>query len=157
MILLYKNKYKRVTRRLKGYDYSSPGKYFVTINTKNKYSYLGDIVHGSVVLSDTGVLVNKYWLEIPFHFPGIRLDEFVIMPDHLHGIIIIESDKNNDHVSYNLGLIINQFKRICTINTTKKNLPLTWQARYHDIVIRNNHQLSRIRQYIRDNPSSRQA
>ncbi len=155
MITLYRNKYRGLTHRLKGYDYSSPGIYFVTINTKNKYHYLGKIVNGKIVLSETGLLAEKYWSEIPFHFSGTRLDEFVIMPDHIHGIIHIESENKKEKMPYSLGLIINQFKRICTINAAKKNIPLTWQPRYYDVIIRGSRQLSRIRQYIRDNPSKK--
>ncbi len=79
------------TNRCPGYDYSAPGMYFITICTRKKVSYFGEIVNCAMVLSGTGIIVRDFWLAIPDHFPNVRLDEFVIMPDHLHGIIIIKS------------------------------------------------------------------
>ena len=89
MCALFRNKYRIGSIRYRGFDYSSPGKYFITICTKNKLPYFGKIENGIMILSDPGLIANKCWQEIPNHFPFIELDEFFIMPDHLHGIIII--------------------------------------------------------------------
>lgn len=89
MCSLYRNKYRIESARCPNYDYTSPGKYFITICTKNKIPYLGKILNGRMILSKTGIIVNNFWLAIPSHCPHITLDEFIIMPDHLHGIIII--------------------------------------------------------------------
>ena len=83
----------RKANRLKDYDYSQNGFYFVTICTKNKKEYFGKINDGEMVLNDYGEIANQLWLEIPDHFEDIKLDESVIMPNHLHGIIIIDSDE----------------------------------------------------------------
>jgi len=83
--------YRIGTNRCPGYDYSAPGMYFITICTRKKIPYFAEIVNCGMILSGTGVIVRDFWLAIPDHFPNVRLDEFVIMPDHLHGIIIIKS------------------------------------------------------------------
>jgi REP element-mobilizing transposase RayT len=79
------------TNRCPGHDYSAPGTYFITICTQKKIPYFGEMVNGELLLSGTGIIVRDFWLAIPDHFPNVKLDEFVIMPDHLHGIIIIKS------------------------------------------------------------------
>jgi len=89
MCSLYRNKYRIESARYPNYDYTSPGEYFITICTKNQIPYFGKILNGRMILSKTGIIVNDFWLAIPSHYPHITLDEFIIMPDHLHGIIII--------------------------------------------------------------------
>ena len=93
MCALFMNKYRIGSKRLKGFDYSSPGKYFITICIKNKITYFGKIENEEMILSELGEIAEKFWLEIPDHFPSIELDEFIIMPDHMHGIIIIRQSK----------------------------------------------------------------
>ncbi|MFC1780124.1 hypothetical protein ACFLY9_00295 [Patescibacteria group bacterium] len=75
------------TLRLAGYDYSKPGSYFVTINTKDMITYFGKVRNEEVILSPLGKLVKDNWLYIPTHFKFARLDTFEIMPNHIHGII----------------------------------------------------------------------
>ena len=91
MASLFRNKYRIESSRYQGYDYSLPGKYFITICTKNKIHYFGEIDDGKMILSETGLIVRDFWIAIPYHFPHTLLDEFIIMPDHIHGIIIIKS------------------------------------------------------------------
>lgn len=74
--------------RLKNYDYSQNGYYFVTICTKYQDKWFGEIINGEMILSEIGKMAKKYWLEIPKHYPNIKLDEYVIMPNHVHGILI---------------------------------------------------------------------
>jgi len=83
------DKHHRRSIRLQGYDYSQPGIYFITICTKNHECLFGEILNGEMRLNDFGKIAHQCWLEIPNHFPHIQLDEFVIMPDHIHGIIIL--------------------------------------------------------------------
>jgi REP element-mobilizing transposase RayT len=90
MCALYRNKYRVESARLKGYDYSSEGIYFVTICTQNFIPYFGHIESGRMIISGYGEIVTKFWIEIPFHFPSVRLDEFVVMPEHVHGIIFLQ-------------------------------------------------------------------
>ncbi|MBU0649264.1 transposase [Patescibacteria group bacterium] len=83
--------------RLPGYDYSSHGYYFVTICTNDKINYLGAVKNGQMVLNKLGETCLKYWLNIPKYFPFAELDEFVIMPNHVHGIIFININVGTEH------------------------------------------------------------
>jgi len=77
--------------RYKGYDYSQDGFYFVTICCKNREMFFGDVVAGKMQLSEIGEIVKKFWLKIFDHFPFVKLDKFIIMPNHIHGIIEINN------------------------------------------------------------------
>ena len=76
--------------RLADWDYSSDGVYFITICCKDRQSYFGCINNNKIVLSEIGSIASKYWLEIPDHFLHVKLDEFIIMPNHIHGILILD-------------------------------------------------------------------
>ena len=79
--------------RLKGYDYSQTGMYFITICTQDSLHLFGEITNDEIVLNDSGVMVEKWWNELKNKFPNIELDEFIVMPNHIHGIIqIINTD-----------------------------------------------------------------
>jgi REP element-mobilizing transposase RayT len=174
----FKNKYKIQSVRLQGYNYAQNGIYFVTICTKNREYFFGEVINGKMILSDAGKIASQFWKEIPKHFPFVNLDEYQIMPNHLHGIIEINVEtpnlgvllKNNDFETpgsgvstdgYNknwkpgcLGVIVNQYKRICTIEIRKQLNPITfaWQSRFYDHIIRNDASLNKIREYITSNP-----
>lgn len=77
--------------RLKGYDYSQNGAYFVTICVQNRKFLFGKIRNGEMILNDAGKMIEKYWREIPKKYPNVILDAFVIMPNHMHGILIIDN------------------------------------------------------------------
>jgi putative transposase len=91
--------------RLKNYDYSSGGMYFITICTIEKKCIFRDIINGEMKLSPIGEIANNRWLEIPEHFKNVELDEFIIMPNHVHGIIVINdiNNKTNNHCDAGLG------------------------------------------------------
>jgi REP element-mobilizing transposase RayT len=91
---LFQGKYRNESLRLKNWDYGSNAWYFVTIATKNQEPYFGNIKNNEMQHTEIGQIAEKYWCEISIHFPFVILDEFIIMPDHLHGIIII--NKNDD-------------------------------------------------------------
>ena len=99
MCALFKNRYVIGSKRYRGFDYSSPGKYFVTICTKNRKPYFGDLKNGEMVLSDLGKFLQNEWLKTPDIRPdmNIILDEFIIMPDHFHSIIIIGENRYNQN------------------------------------------------------------
>ena len=84
--------HRRRSIRLADYDYSSAGFYFVTICIQNRECLLGRIANGEVVLNDAGRMVEKIWMELPQRFPDVTSDLFVVMPNHFHGIIIINDD-----------------------------------------------------------------
>ncbi len=181
---LYKNKYRVEPARLTGYDYSSPGWYFITICTKNRVQYFGKIVtvetpdpgvsmvqEAKIQLSEIGQIADKYWNEIPVHFPHVNLDAFQIMPDHIHGIIqittvettesgvsiltgttdqgftiaAVETPESGVSTRPAIGIMINLFKRACTIETRNAKLKFAWQPRFHDHIIRDDEELQRIR------------
>lgn len=163
------NHKNRKLNRLKGYDYSHDGWYFVTICAKNREHFFGEITGANIELSEIGKIARKCWEEIPTHFPNIKLDEFIIMPNHIHGIIIIENNivENNNYRNknfcslqqqpwqtkwaYSLSSIVRGFK----IGVTKYNntrLQFTWQKSYYDHIIRNENSLNKIREYIVNNP-----
>ncbi len=83
------DKHHRRSIRLQGYDYSQPGIYFITLCTQNRERLFGEILNGEMRLNEFGKIAHQCWLEIPNHFPHVQLDEFVIMPDHIHGIIVL--------------------------------------------------------------------
>ena len=97
MCSYFKNKYLIGSKRKSGYDYSMPGKYFITICTKNRIPYFGKIVNGKMVLSEIGRILKTEWLKTPAIRTdmNITIDEFVIMPDHFHAIIIIGKNQYN--------------------------------------------------------------
>ena len=86
--------HRRRSIRLQGYDYSQPGWYFVTIVTHDRQNLFGRIENGKMILNDGGKIVRKCWLEIPDHYPNVNLDEFIVMPNHIHGIIDIVGGQN---------------------------------------------------------------
>jgi len=85
------DKHHRRSIRLQGYDYSQPGIYFITLCTQNRECLFGEILNGEMRLNEFGKIAHQCWLEMPHHFPHVQLDEFVIMPDHIHGIIVLNN------------------------------------------------------------------
>ncbi|MEK6682953.1 MAG: transposase, partial [Nitrospirota bacterium] len=81
----------RRTIRLRNYDYRQNGAYFVTVCVRNKECVLGNIINGKMVLSETGKIVSEYWFEISKHFHNVKLDEFCVMPNHIHGILLLNN------------------------------------------------------------------
>ncbi len=90
----FKNKYRIQSARLRNWDYGWNALYFVTICTKDRQCFFGNIEDGKMKLTNIGEMAQKYWFEIPEHFPFVKLDAFVVMPNHIHGII--EIAKKND-------------------------------------------------------------
>ncbi|TSJ42902.1 hypothetical protein FO440_01565 [Mucilaginibacter corticis] len=163
----FKSKYRIPSSRLSNWDYGSQGLYYITICTKDRIKYFGDICKNgletqniaSIRLSDIGEKANKNWLEIPNHFAFIELDEFVIMPNHIHGILFINKPEKElweinkfGIQSQNLASVIRGFKASVKTFATKNNLEFSWQPRYHDRVIRNEQEYLNIREYIFNNP-----
>lgn len=89
MATKFQNKYRNESARWQYWDYADPGAYFITIVTKNRIDFFGEIKSGKMVLNSTGEIAHDCWLQIPHHFFGVELGEFIIMPNHIHGIIII--------------------------------------------------------------------
>ena len=171
---LYKNKYRIKSARCPNWDYTSDGYYFVTICTYNRQCFFGNVIAGKMQLSDIGLIIAQEWQKTPQIRSNVQLDEWVVMPNHLHGIIIINnpvetfrrnvSTTNDDTQpktnnksrlkSNSLGSIIGQFKSVCTKQIWKMGFnDFRWQTRFHDHIIRDEESLHRIRQYIINNPA----
>lgn len=218
--------------RLKNWDYGSPGYYYVTICTRDRKKYLGDVttscknhIHGMhcwkglcdgigdahswdgscrgihswggswggscdgiggthdyaslpptahpaheseppaerrraiVQLTPIGKIAYQNWVDIPKHFPFVSLDEFVVMPDHVHGLLCFkkpgyrETNVNSfGPQSKNLGSVLRGFKAATKAAATAQHIEFAWQPRYYDDVVTSGKALDRIRQYIRNNP-----
>jgi len=146
---------RRKNLRLPGYDYSLPNYYFVTICTKNRECVLGRIVNYKIQLSEIGKIARKCWLDITKHYLNVYLDEWIIMPNHIHGIIEIVDDnlvtphgvevqnfeslrnKYQKIIPRSLGCIIRGFKIGVTKLSKQKNIKFKWQRNYYEHIIRN--------------------
>ena len=171
-------KYRIESNRLKEFDYTYSMWYYITICTKDKKKWFGDFVSNNFELNNIGKIVKSYWLEIPQHFQNVEVDNYVIMPNHLHGIILLNNSQNNQQkkpesrdVIYNvsttknnyfsnispdknsLSVVIRSFKAAVKRWCTKNNFnDFFWQTNYYDHIIRNDKDLYRIRKYIEFNP-----
>ena len=156
----FKNKYRIASARAAFHDYASDGAYFITICTKNRIPWFGAVKNGNMELSAAGRLAWECWLEIPQHFPFVSLGAFVAMPDHVHGIIIIDKNETGPetrHVetrhaaSLHLGCVVGGFKSAVT-KTSRLHFPeFAWQTRYYDRIIRDNAAFRAITRYIESN------
>ena len=167
MKTLFQNKYRIKSIRLKNWDYSSNGAYFITICTNDRICYFGEIKNWKLVLSNIGKIVNEYWFKIPNHHENIILDQFITMPNHIHGILFIDRpfvetcpgmslrkyNKFSKPISGSISMIINHFKssvkRWCNNNHSAN---FQWQPRFYERIIRDDYELNRIREYIINNP-----
>ncbi len=168
----------RHSMRLPGHDYTQPGAYFVTICTYARVCSLGEVGDGQMQLNDWGRVVADCWAAIPAHFDNVTLDEWVVMPNHLHGIVVItdstsplavgaqqccaptaakpRSDSHPNVALGSLGAIIRSFKSVVTkrihLLCGSTASPM-WQRNYHEHVVRDQRALNAVRQYIRHNPA----
>ena len=157
------------SKRLRKYDYSQPGAYFVTICTADRQCIFGEIMDGEMQLNKNGIIVAEQWAGLPSHHANVSLDEFVIMPNHIHGIICL-SDTSQSSVgagfqpahsspptksNHGLPEITRGFKTYSslTINRLRgtSGKPV-WQRNYYEHVVRTENDLHAIRKYIVENP-----
>ncbi|MDD5773679.1 MAG: hypothetical protein PHX78_09480 [bacterium] len=164
--------HRRRSIRLKNYDYSQGGAYFVTICTNGKECFFGNIIENKLVLNEAGEMVNEWFIKIQQKFLNVKIDEFIIMPNHFHCIICIvgadpcvcpnDTGENikGEHMGSPLPRIIQWFKTMTT-NSYLKNIELNkwqpfdrklWQRNYYEHIIRNEKELNRVREYIINNP-----
>jgi REP element-mobilizing transposase RayT len=161
MVDLYRNKYRIRPARLTNWDYGSNGHYFITICTKQRNPYFGQLKETEFVPNELGKHTMQCWWAIPEYYPFVHLDEFVMMPDHLHGILVFGKKKgsgwkkNQFGPQYrNLANVVRGFKMAVTSFAISNNIEFKWQSRYYDRVIRTDYELEQIRKYIRDNPAN---
>lgn len=141
--------------RLQGYDYAKAGAYFVTINAYRGLRIFGHIDNGIVILSALGTIIENCWHEIPEHYPAVELDASVVMPNHLHGIIVLHDEYKAHHT---LGQIIGTFKGAVTRIAKQSQLEIDlehpiWHRNFHDRVIRNEQEYRYIAHYVQTNPA----
>lgn len=175
--------HRRQSIRLPDFDYGSAGAYSVTIVTHGRECVFGDVVDGVMRVNDVGRIVDRVWRALPDRFPAISLDAFVVMPNHIHGIIWIRPvgvganlafapvhdtrgiPSRGDHkdrpygtLDGSLGRVIQAFKSITTVQNIRTagmfRPGKLWQRNYWERVIRDESELNRIRQYIIDNPAN---
>lgn len=138
------NLHHRRSIRLKNHDYSTPGAYFITVCTFNRELLLEEAQVRQVILNA--------WSDLPRRFPSVQLDEFIVMPNHVHGIIFLTGAASS---APTLGKVVRAFKSLSAIEANealKRRSRLFWQRGYYERVIRNEDELNAVRQYIRDNP-----
>lgn len=176
----FKNKYRIPSTRLQTWDYSKNGAYFITICTQNREHFFGNIQNGMMQLSEIGKLAERYWLEIPEHFPFVELGNFVVMPNHFHGILIINkiddlslsesvetrqclvstiksnttigSSRFQNQGKNTISSIVGSYKSIVTKMSRRTHSNFAWQSRFHDHIIRNSKSFETIQNYIFENP-----
>jgi putative transposase len=169
----------RKSPRLPGYDYSQSGTYFVTICTAQRQHLFGKISNSEMVYSSIGEIALQCWQAIPQHFPLVELDLFVVMPNHIHGLVFITQDnisnvgtryisstpaktenksgqRANGVKPQSVGAIVGTYKAAVTRQyktLSRERLPTIWQTRYHDHIVRSERGLNQLREYILNNPA----
>jgi REP element-mobilizing transposase RayT len=174
-------RHHRRSIRLPAYDYAQAGAYFVTICTQNQECVFGQVVQGEMILDGAGQMVESVWHQLPEHYPGVEVDAFAIMPNHVHGIIILvgagpracpdTGQPQGAHPGRPQGVaptrtlslpdVVHRFKSLTAAKYRRgvRNdgwQPFTgrlWQRNYYEHVVRDEDELGRIRQYITDNPA----
>jgi putative transposase len=179
----FQNKYRIPSARLQNWDYGTNAAYFITICTQNREHFFGKIVqsivqselNASLNESELGKIAEKIWIEIPIHFPYSELGNFVIMPNHIHGILIINKNDNyleaqliaslpignggfagnkNPMMNENISRIIRWYKGRCSFEMRKIHTDFGWQPRFYDHIIRDAKSFETIQNYIVNNPSN---
>ena len=161
----YQNKYRIKSTRLPYWDYRNEAAYYITICTQNYQPFFGAINHGSMTLSLSGKIADRHWQAIPRHYDHVKLDAYIIMPNHIHGIVILDYPVETRHVtSLPIGHATNSFGPLLPgslskiiqaykSSVTKKvrqtiNINFAWQPRFYEHIIRNEHSCLNIAEYI---------
>jgi putative transposase len=168
--------HNRHSLRLRGYDYSRPGSYFVTICINNPLERpFGAVTSGKMVENSNAYIVRACWEDLPNHYPYVELDEFVIMPNHVHGIIVLHDpgpivgaglkpaptigispaptiDKQTNPKPHGLPEIVRALKTFSSRRINESGHTFKWQRGYFDRIVRDEKALYFIRKYIRENP-----
>jgi len=167
----FKDTYRIASTRASWWDYGSSAAYFITICTDHRKPCLGRVVETRFIASPPGEIVQTCWNAIPRQFPYVQLGAFVVMPNHIHGIVIIDkpvtaaalvpptepltgggfAGDTNPMLHENVARIIRWYKGRCTYEIRKLPADFRWQARYYDHVIRDASSYQRIQAYIEDN------
>lgn len=151
---------KRNHLRMQGWDFTSPGWYFLTLCIKNMHAAFGTVVNGRMNLNQAGRIADQFWREIPEHFPRAVVDEHVVMPNHVHGLLHLTPDGWTLHgftarreafgkpVAGSVPTIVRSYKSAVSKALGKS----VWQGRFYEVRARDEAARTNIRRYIRDNP-----
>jgi REP element-mobilizing transposase RayT len=168
--LKYKNKYRVASARHQHWDYGWNAAYFITICTEGRKHYFGEIVNDKMQLSPVGTVANVLWYETLRHAEHVELDAFVVMPNHIHGILILNNPNDNtatmltseqltigqqrfqNQGKNTVSSIIGGYKSAVTKYARRLGFEYAWQDRFHDHIIRNDASFLRIAAYIENNP-----
>lgn len=179
----FQNKYRISSIRAQWWDYGWNGAYFITICTQGREHYFGEIQNDNMVLSEVGIIADILWHQIPIHHKNVELGDFVVMPNHIHGILIIDKHLNNANVDnvvktghalslpteifqkpglqrfQNIGKntissIVGSYKSAVTKHANRLGYPHQWQKLFYDNIIRNNNDYQKISDYIVSNPEN---
>ncbi|HOT36898.1 MAG TPA: transposase [Candidatus Latescibacteria bacterium] len=173
----------RRNTRLAGFDYTQAGAYLITVVTRRRVCVFGDVVDGEMRVNPAGEMVDAVWRELPAHYPGVKIDWHVVMPNHFHGIVVLtdaneravgagprarpqpNADENGrpQGVAPTMGLsdVLQRFKSLTTNEYIRRVAsdgwpPFSrhlWQRSFHDHIIRDDDDLARVREYIALNPA----
>ena len=162
--------HRRRSIRLDGYDYSQAGAYFISLVAQGRLCYFGKVVDGLMRLNDAGEMIRQVWDGLPDRFPLIAIDEFVVMPNHVHGVILLRQPAptteatagSTEGVAPRLWDVVRAFKSVTTLEYGKGVRGLgwqpfekrLWQRNYYERVVRNESELGAIREYIANNPKN---
>ena len=160
--------------RLKGYDYTQVGAYFVTVAVRGRLALFGESVDAEVRLNDAGEMAHSVWQTMPQRFPFVEMDAFVVMPDHVHGIVVIRGDGAQAPIgdacapdsadaaptARALGDVVGAYKSLTTAayirGVHNAGWPpfrrRLWQRNFYERVVRDEYEMNELRAYIRDNP-----
>lgn len=171
----FQNRYRIASARAPWWDYGQDAAYFVTICTGDRKHFFGDVVNGDMKLSHVGIIADILWHEIKNHAKNIELGEYVVMPNHVHGILVLNGNAVSAGTTHALSLqsinqtpaqsrfknqgkntlssIIGSYKSAVTRHSHRLGYEFEWQPRFHDHIIRNEEEYQRISAYIKANPS----
>lgn len=177
----YQNKYRIPSTRLPQWDYRWAGAYFITICTHNRIHYFGEIENGKMILSHVGILADVLWHEIKNHAPNVDLGAFVVMPNHIHGILILTGNDDGNPIvqtghalslpttqpsskktigqqrfqnigKNSISSMVGSYKSAVSRHAHRLGYDFQWQSRFYDHIIRNDESFQKISNYIINNP-----
>ncbi len=164
---LYKGKYRIETTRRWNWDYKSPGTYFITICTAGKKPHFGTISNGVLEHSAIGAMAERFWRELPQHFENVTTDEFVVMPNHVHGIVMLHGVEKKEFAFLSrekkplaapakghLGAVVRSYKSAVSHRCSQQGLEFGWQRGFYDRILFGNISINAVRDYIKSNPAN---
>lgn len=157
---MFNEAHRRRSLRLAGYNYRTPGTYYVTICAQDRACLFGAVTAGEMRLSDAGQMIRRTWNELSARYPGVETDAFIIMPNHVHGVIFLLDSAVDGSSALSLPDVVQRFKSLTTTRYRQGVHGLAWpsfrdrlwQRNYYEHVVRSTDSLERIRRYIMANP-----